>query len=231
MENNKRLTPEDFLYMQDKVLEWNILFGNNPSNKGLISVYDGLVKEELDETLKAIKENNEPEIIDGLCDLMYVAGFRWLLEDVELDNLFLQNLHEGGHTSNDVLEALDDMVNGRKYIYSGYTLQTLVVKLLHLVSEKYNILEVFNRVTESNFSKAISKEDVILGKIDLGDCIASVENERRYEEVYSEPCGEYYIIKAKVDKKENKTYPTGKVVKGFWYKSVEDLGGLGEFIY
>jgi len=228
---NKKLTPEDFIYMQGKVLEWNILFGNDPSNKELISVYDGLVKEELNETLKAFEEVNEPEIIDGLCDLMYVAGFRWLLEDVELDDLFLQNLHKGYHTVNDVLEVLDDMVNGRKYIYSGYTLQTLVVKLLYLGSEKYNILEAFNRVTESNFSKAISKEDVILGKIDLGDCIESVENERRYEEVYFESCGEYYIIKAKVDKHEDKVYPTGKVCKGDWYKSVEDLGGLGEFIY
>ena len=228
MENNKRLTPEDFLYMESKVLEWNTLFGNDPSNKELISVYDGLVKEELNETLKAFEEGNEPEIIDGLCDLMYVAGFRWMLEGEEMDNTFLQDVYH--NTYNYV--GLEDSLHCLEETWEDpFCLQTELIILLSGLSNKYNTLESFNRVTDSNFSKAISKKDVDSGKINLDVCIESVYNGGRYDEIYYEESNDYFIIKAKVDKHEDKVYPTGKVCKGGWYKSVEDLGGLEEFIY
>lgn len=233
MKNSKRLTPEDFRYMESKVLEWNTLFGNSLEDDSLIEVYQGLVEEECKETFKALKENNVPEIIDGLCDLMYVAGFLWLLKREGLDTTFLNDVSKGGY---DFIGEIRSVItkNLSEIVVTttdSFALQTYVVSLLSEVSLSYNILEAFNRVSESNFSKAISKKDVDSGKIDLDECVESVYDGGRYDEVYYEPCGDYFIIKAKVDKEENKTYPTGKVCKGFWYKSVEDLGGLEEFIY
>ncbi len=211
--------------MEDKVLEWNVLFGNDLNNKNLIDTYINLCIEEGTEWVQAIKDQNHVEILDAICDSVF-TGF------------MLNRLQEGGGYGKWFeVEDLGFPVILEKFIEDLQTKQihsytTCLVAEVYQASQHYNILEAFNRVAESNFSKAISKLAVENGEISLQDCVTEVESAGRYEDVFVHETESRFLIKARKDLQEGKEYPDGKIVKGdSWYKSVEDLGGLEEFIY
>lgn len=218
----KLLSSKDFREFNAQVLGWNETFGNKVSNGSLIDTYKNLTLEELNETITAFKSNDHEEVIDGLCDVIY-TGFFW------------SNLN--GVTIGDVL-GLDDsplesisvtltnmkrsLLEGDVLCFMSYLKDTLVE-----LSSKYNFVEAFKRVTESNFSKAIPVEGSDIDKI-----IEDVYGEGRYSSIFKEQRGSFYILKARDDMKEGVKYPLGKIIKvNGLYKSVEELGGLKEFIY
>ncbi|WNO47328.1 hypothetical protein [Vibrio phage vB_VibM_10AMN] len=217
----KLLTIEDIKYFDKTVFEWNLLFGNDPENKDLIPVYVNLCLEEGSEGLTAKTLEEE---LDAITDSIYTGFFLNRLTNT----LDLQNKFTLGVVWDDVeWKHLMKQLEGK---HVDYYVNDLITKVLDL-SDKYNIVGAFNRVTESNFSKAISKEKVNSGEIIIADCIKEVYDTGRYTSVFAEETDTHFIIKAKFDTQENKEYPSGKIVKGSWYSSVEDLGGLSEFIY
>ncbi len=222
---SRKLTAEQFQYMEDKVIEFNYLIGNDPDNQDLIPTYKNLCLEEGREYLVADENDDHVERIDALVDSVF-TGFMLnrLQEGVGYHDWFSKCTYEVGastfHTAFSALEEGD---------IEGYT--TTLTIALYKESARYNIMAAFKRVCESNFSKAIPKEKVESGEIILADCIKEVYDSGRYEGVISEDLGSHYVIKALRDTKENLEYETGKIIKGSWYLSVEQLGGLEEFIY
>ncbi len=222
MTDNKRiLTAEDFTYMENEVLKWNKIAGNLPEDSSLINTYISLCIEEAKEGVKAEEEDDKVEHLDALCDSVF-TGF------------FLNALHKGVTfpIKNVTVETNDDGLDFEhmlselqdKYIF-GYMLA--LVDALGTLSNYYDLLGAFNRVLTSNMSKYIPMSQ----EVDLTAEIASVEGQGRYGDVFVQEIDGYYILRAKKDLLEGVEYKQGKIVKPSTFMSVEDLGGLEEFIY
>lgn len=228
----KVLTPEDIVYMDECVKEWNEVGGlsfdtSHENNSNFIETYTNLCKEEGQEAVEAIEEGDLSEELDALGDSVF-TGFAlnrlFTGTGFEEEYNWLQEIYSEINSYRDLewkylLEYLDNND------VHGYT-SNLLVKLF-IVSEKFDILGAFNRIKESNFSKFVH----VSGKIDLEEEFQKIEAEGRYGELFTERVGEYLVFKARKDLKEDKFYPQGKIIKPSSFKSVEDLGGLEEFVY
>lgn len=227
--SSKRLSVSDILRLESGVMEFNNVFGNNPSNKDLVEVYANLTIEEVKEGMLAEINNDDEEHIDALVDTVF-TGF------------YLNRLVEG-HPLYEEVSFLEELCTGE---YGEYTWEELISTLEHkeysnfvarfiykliVQSEKYDILGAFDRVFKSNMSKCICKNDVISGLVSLEAAIQEVQDAGRYDDLFWEETEEHFILKAKIDKQENKVYDSGKIVKiESLYSSVQDLGGLSEFV-
>ena len=233
---NKTLTLEDLLYFQKTVIEWNEIFGNSVTDKSLIEVYKSLTLEELlgkSELLDSAKSGNKEGVVDGLVDTIYTGFFWGVLNKFTIDaedNWFRDGSWCKGindttfNTSIEYwVESLVESVN-RDDVFGFQTNFTILLYICYL---DYDLVGAFNRITESNYSKALSKDNK---GYTLQECLDSVKEIGRYEDVFVEETNTHYIIKARIDTQENAEYPSGKVVKGVWYKGVESLGGMEEFI-
>ncbi len=223
---SRKLTAEQFQYMEDKVIEFNYLIGNDPDNQDLISTYNNLCLEEGREYLVADENDDHVERIDALVDSVFTGFMLNRLESASEYGDWFNLVTDGTERRVTFQDAFDDLTPEGSY---GYTTNLPVVLLEE--SKRYDLFGAFKRVSESNFSKAIPKEKVESGEIVIADCIKEVYDSGRYEGVTSEDLGSHYVIKALRDTKENLEYETGKIIKGSWYLSVEQLGGLEEFIY
>ena len=67
--------------------------------------------------------------------------------------------------------------------------------------------------------------------VDVAEEIDYITSQGRYADVFVEKSGDYLIFKAKRDLQEGNFFEKGKIVKWSGFRSVEDLGGLEEFIY
>lgn len=228
----KTLTLEDLLYFQKTVIEWNELFGNSVANKDLIEVYRKLSKEELlgeGELVDSYEKGVEEGIIDGLIDSIY-TGFYWCSlkgYTIKEDDVWFSEGQWNSPCNHIETEALLHILSNCLKEDKPFDFQTYFVSLLYELSDKYDIPAAFNRITESNYSKALSKDNT---EYTLQECLGSVKSIGRYEDIFVEETSTHYIIKARVDTQEGVEYPTGKIVKGIWYLSTTDLGGLEEFI-
>lgn len=221
---DKMLTQEQLQYMEDRVLEWNVLFGNDPDNTKLIDTYVNLCIEEGTEWVNAVNAGDRVEELDAICDSVFTGFMLNHLQNGKYGSWFeVEDLDYAGVKVEVLMYSLED---GEIYPYT-----THLVGNIYQSSKTFNVFEAFKRVAESNFSKAISKLAVENGEISLQDCISEVESAGRYEDVFTFETDTHFLIKARKDVKEGKDYPEGKIVKGSWYFSVEDLGGLEEFIY
>lgn len=225
------LTFKDMLYFQEEVIKWNALFGNSVEDQSLIPTYKNLAVEELlgkGELLDSLDAKDHEGICDGLVDFIFTAGF-WLnlqgMYVTEKDKWFYnQDFNESTDGNFEEIVSLFADLLLEDYTFS---LQTNLAVVLYLAADKYDIVGAFNRILESNTSKAVSKSSGICPH----DCCYEVVTAGRYTEVFFEDKGDFYLIKAHKDLQEGTDYPQGKIVKGSWYHSVEELGGLGEFIY
>lgn len=228
---NKTLTLEDLLYFQETVIAWNKMFGNSVTDTSLIDVYKSLTEEELlgdGELLDSFNKKDDEGVIDGLVDGVFVS-FMWCsLKGLTIkdDDVWFTEGNWNSPLNKIESGAVLRVLKGCLEENAPFDFQTYFVSLLSEMSCKYDLVGAFNRITESNYSKALSKQS----ELTVDECIQSVYDVGRYEDVFYEETDTHYIIKARIDTQEGKEYPSGKVVKGVWYKSVEDLGGLKEFI-
>lgn len=227
----KKLTVEDILYFEDEVIKWNALFGNDVNDKSLIPTYHSLSKEEWFGKGEYLDSYNSGDIegrLDGLIDSIFV-GFYWAaLEGFSLqkEKTFLSDLVVG-KAIDDTTEDLVILV-GESLIYSQiYDYQTYLLCLLYKEQQHFDIRSGFDRVLRSNYSKAAHVND----GLNVQEEIASIEAQGRYGDVFAQYVGDHIIFRAKKDLQEGVVYEKGKVVKPHTFKSVEDLGGLKEFIY
>lgn len=220
---------DDIIAFQDKVLEWNNLFGNSVTNKDLIEDYRNYTLEEVggkNELVYSAIKGDEEGVLDAICDVIY-TGFMYLAlngKQFSQDAAFA-----------DISSSMSDMSAGvamklalEKKDVDKF--QLYLINYLNYAKSKFYIKKAFSRVTESNFSKAFVLKDGETSH-DLYKYKEAVEKAGRYQDIFFEYHDGRYIAKAKTDLRENKTYSAGKIVKSdYWFKSVEALGGLKEFI-
>lgn len=229
----KVLTPEDIYYMQSEVIKWNETFSNSPTDKNLIPTYENLVREEWGGKGEYYESYLAGDLVgraDGIADLIFTGMMLGSLTSVgyqEVDYPWLKNvttrddilLKDEVESLNNVIRQVADNLCDKVSAHLPY--------LLAAESKSMDVRKVFDRVRESNYTKAIH----ISAAVDIQSEIERIESEGRYAEVFAEINGEWVILRAGVDVKEGVKFEKGKIVKPSSYKSPEDLGGLDEFIY
>jgi hypothetical protein len=212
--------------MEDKVIQWNIIAGNDPDDKSLIETYKNLCIEEMKELIRA---KSDEDIMDACLDLIYVGFFLNRLYEgknlKEKDNMWINSLAlrdgQGEVTLEDNINSLWDLKEGK---YNAFT-SDFITYLFDYYQYKFNIVDGFNVVTKSNYSKYSTHD------LDLDREVEYIKSQGRYDDIFYEKVGDYVVFRATHDSKENKHYPKGKIMKPSTFISVEDLGGLSEFIY
>lgn len=219
-----KLTVEDFLYFEKKVQEFNELLGNSLEDKSLIPTYQGLTEEEFRELEVAIEVGDEVEELDAIIDLIFVNFYNFNLNEHFLAESKEWFIKEMTNTHNP--RTLAAVKNMKDYIKDYYSVNTGLFLYILGNQHRFDIRGAFDRVLESNMSKAI-KDD---GHVLVQKYIKEVEEKGRYKGVDYRKVKGYYVITALEDTLENKVYETPKIVKGSWTKTPDDLGGLEEFI-
>jgi len=232
----KKLTVEDLLYFQEEVIKWNENFGNPVSDKSLINTYINLSKEEFNgegEYLDSYNKRDMEGRLDGLVDSIF-TGFMWMaLGDDSITGLepWLNHLIAGKGVSTlvtpDIMTTIDNIVNKLEIEYlNGYK-----VNLLDLIIREqlnFDIRGGFDLVLKSNYSKSIP----VAHSDKVEKELIAIENKGRYADLFSEVNGGCIILRAHKDLEEGTYFPKGKIVKApNFFLSVEDLGGLSQFVY
>lgn len=228
----KKLTPEDIYYMQDKVVEWNKTFSNLVSDRSLIKPYMNLVKEEWGgqgEYYQSFLADDSVGRADGIADLIFTGFMLGSLAGTDytaIDDTWITMV-----CKDKTYTLMDEVASLQKRFAQGditaYSISAHLIPLLSVESKYMDVRGVFDRVLASNLTKAIH----ISENVDIDAEIARIEGEGRYAEVFAEANGDYIVLRAHRDLKEGTYFEKGKIVKGSWFLSVEDLGGLSEFIY
>ena len=222
----KKLTVEDIYYMQDAVVKWNETFSNMADDKSLIPTYENLVREEWggeNEYYNSYLAGDLVGRLDGIADLIFTGFMLGALTGkgyTEDDDLWLNRVLSDDHDLELEVYQTQVVIGGK----SSANLSTQLVFLLAAESKYMDIRGGFDRVLESNYSKAIPSGS----GIDVNLEIARIESEGRYGGVYVEPSGDFLVLRAKYDLKEGAEFPKGKIIKSSLFKEPCDLG---EFIY
>lgn len=228
----KVLTPEDIYYMQSEVIKWNEVFANSPTDKSLIPTYENLVREEWGGKGEYYESYLAGDLVgraDGICDLVFTGMMLAALNEchyTENDRRWLEIVCSKPEVDlNDEVRNTHSWINEGAFMYNK--LAASLPYLLRAESEYMDIRGAFDRVLESNYSKAIH----ISANVDIEAEIALVESQGRYAEVFAEINGKWIILRAHQDLQEGKYFEKGKIAKSSLFKDVKDLGGLDEFIY
>lgn len=228
----KVLTPEDIYYMQSEVIKWNEVFSNSPTDKSLIPTYENLVREEWGGKGEYYESYLAGDLVgraDGVCDLIFTGMMLATLNNhhyIEKDKGWLEYVLSRSNVDLDEeIQEIGLWINDAASIHSKISAH--LPHLLRAESEYMDIRAAFDRVLESNYSKAIH----ISTNIDIEAEIARIEAQGRYAEVFAEVNGEWIILRAHRDLQEGKYFEKGKIVKSSLFKDVKDLGGLDEFVY
>lgn len=218
-----KLTAEDIFYMEDKVIRWNIIAGNDPDDKSLIETYKNLCIEEMNELISA---KSDEELLDAVLDLIYVGFFlNRLCEGVSLKDKYRVWIESLSKSNNRFKPYPLDMIDYLTYNDFDEFVGDFIYYLFYYYQNKFNIVDGFNVVTKSNYSKYSTHD------LDLDREVEYIKSQGRYDDIFYEKVGDYVVFRATYDSKENKHYPKGKIMKPSTFLSVEDLGGLSEFIY
>ncbi|AGH32258.1 nucleotide pyrophosphohydrolase [Vibrio phage 11895-B1] len=223
-----KLTYNDLLTFENTVVKWNKIFGNNPDDVSLIPTYRDLTSEEFEELVEGIETNNHEETLDAIADIIYTS-FMWAVLQgkgiaTSADEAYYVNMWENmsiGTSLELCLERMSEALGEN----DSFKFKTYFDMVLFKLSDNYDIVSAFNRVTESNFSKSCDQS------VDDGKEIEYILDEGRYVGIYTEESNGRVIFKAEYDVKNDVKYPKGKIVKPSTYRSPEDLGGLECFIY
>lgn len=228
----KVLTPEDIYYMQSEVIKWNEVFNNLSTDKSLILTYENLVREEWGGKGEYHESYLAGDLVgraDGICDLVFTGMMLAALNNchyTENDRRWLEIVCSKPEVDlNDEVRNIHSWINERAFMHNK--LAAHIPYLLRAESNYMDIRAAFDRVLESNYSKAIHMP----AKVDIAEEIARIEAQGRYADVFTDINGEWIILRAHRDLQEGKYFEKGKIAKGSWFLSVEALGGLGEFIY
>lgn len=228
----KILTPDDVYYMQSEVTKWNEVFGNSLTDKSLIPTYENLVREEWGGKGEYYESYLAGDLVgraDGICDLIFTGMMLATLNNchyTKKDKGWLEYVLSRSNVDLDEeIQEIGLWINDAASIHSKISAH--LPHLLRAESEYMDIRGAFDRVLESNYSKAIS----VPTKVDISEEIIRIEAQGRYADVSVDINSEWVILRAHRDLQEGKYFERGKVAKSSLFKDVKDLGGLDEFIY
>lgn len=225
----KELEFFDVLYFQKKVIEFNKVLGINSHDKQYADLYKSLSYEECfgtGELVESVEKGDMVGIADGLADSIFTV-FQWaFLEGCEitsLDELYFYKVVKKPHDKDISLLNFKDAILRE----SAFEAQSCLLHLLEAYSEDMDVVAVFNRVLESNMSKAVHKSK----DIDIVSEVKYIEKQGRYGNVICVESGDYFLFKAGSDIREGTKFSKPKLIKSRQFLDVDDLGGLQCFIY
>lgn len=228
----KILTPDDVYYMQSEVTKWNEVFRNSLTDKSLIPTYENLVREEWGGKGEYYESYLAGDLVgraDGICDLIFTGMMLATLNNchyTKKDKDWLEYVLSRSNVDLDEeIQEIGLWINDAASTHSKISAH--LPHLLRAESEYMDIRGAFDRVLESNYSKAIS----VPTKVDISEEIIRIEAQGRYADVSVDINSEWVILRAHRDLQEGKYFERGKVAKSSLFKDVKDLGGLDEFIY
>ena len=220
----RELTAQDVLYMQDEVIRFNKMMGNEVTDIDLSPSYYNFTKEELfgeDELLDSYRKKDLEGILDGAIDLFFTCGY-WanLHGHILEDNVWLKTISTEANMQKvrDILEDLEQSVISGYSFYS----QTNLLHLLHNETFQglFDVLGAFKEVMSSNMSKYVVK-----GSVDIEEESNYITSQGRYEDisvVEVESSGITYLaFKALRDNKNDVTFNTPKLIKTRLFKEPE----------
>ena len=222
------LTFADVLEMQRKVVQWNKLFGINPTDKEYIPLYKSLSDEEFfgdSEFLESWNKKCEEGQLDGAADLSFTT-FQWAVLDDNCIDPADECWFEGIGADSDITPYIEGL---GKELERGdsFASQTELLHILKRLSTKYNVKAAFDRVCESNYSKAVHKDK----NVDIRAEIDYITSKGRYADITAEESGDYIIFKAGMDVESGVVFDKKKVIKSRQFVDIPELGGLLEFKY
>ena len=230
----KVLTGADILYMQEQVIKFNEIAGNNVKDKSLIPLYKSLTEEELlgeDELIDSWNKGDMVGVLDGLIDSVFVS-FYWTV--LNGDGFNKNSADKWYETAIDEVDtySTEELLSSLKYELTSdnpFGYQTNFMILLYKLSEKFDIVSAFDIINESNLSKFVdSKKEGGVDQQDLDLELKYIESQGRYGGVNYHKVGDYYVFTAKEDVKNDVVFTKSKIVKPSSFKEVE---GLERFIY
>ena len=164
--------------MYDMVGEFHDAFGmtrdcDMEETDGLLDFRHSLVMEELTETIEAYNKNDQIEIADGLCDILYVcfgATHHYGMYSVSIfDSKRIVNITQGqrnGVTTYHTLRELRQTLTGTQDSVRHF--MNVVNQLVDHIynqhirdNDPYNVFHNFLRVHESNMSKLCTTQDEV----------------------------------------------------------------------
>lgn len=222
------MTIDDFRQAISSVCDWNLVCGNDftKPTDALISTYQGLSEEEAQEFVDAILSLDYGEMVDAICDMMFVVGFGAVLQGLVID------------TIEPVIGTYLDLIKAIK----AKDLKTALQVLAYIVTSgeplvetrKVDYVGAFARVLESNFSKFIPVDSISDDEL-KAEC-AKIESKGDYSgikyEMRGDDVNQVYVLLASTDERCDppRHFKSPKIVKGSSFVSVEELGGLDEFV-
>lgn len=195
------LEKKSLIPLYKDVLSWNKVAGNDIRNKNLISLYDGLVHEELNEIFDSILNNDEVEFLDGLIDSLVVGSYLYaLIYDDNFDN------HENSQSIvniKSVIEKIKIIDIDKSISKEASVILHYLENVAYTISDEIDIVGAFKEVMSSNWSKF-----PLVDSVNPENEVINIQKDKRYPEV------SYSIV---IDDHGNSRYvfrtPKGKVVK------------------
>lgn len=225
----QQLTFKHVLGMFNTVVSWNACAGNLPEDKTLTEVYRQLTLAEYEgkgEFLEGFQTHNNEMILDGIGDLTYTSFF-WAATEGMCESK-LKDLYEiaegcvtfGEATLHGTVELL------KFYLESdyghGFVKELLVIMLLF--QKEYNLVESFEAISESNFSKFPKVEDVEDPEKEL----EIILDKGRYVGLDYKEFEGRYIFTAMQDLQDDVRFDKPKIIKSGQFQEPEDLT---QFVY
>lgn len=233
-----------------KVAEFNVVFDcpqishiefNHPSQEKVLTYRCDLIREEgVEEFGKALNEKNRIEMIDAICDSLYVLyGAAWTMQ-IDVDYHFKYFFDSDLNTSNfntiqtmyiiedNTYEILNSLftkfqnceIEFRNVMLSGNCefdkVVTLLIKMIEITYKmghqlNFNVDKAFNLVHESNMSKVCKTEEEAQKTV--------YKYKKDYENGVSPYNSPYYYNKEQYYVVKNES--SGKVLKSINYNSVD----------
>ena len=214
----KKLTPEDFIFMEKEIVKFNKLMGNCVTDEHLIPTYQNLsVEEVVKELLPAHNVDDKIEILDALIDGAFVVFYWALLNSSQntLENneswlreyICIDNIEEPENIKDILMEMAKDINRG-----SSFDVQTHLCVLLSYYQTQYDIMGAYREVLRSNLSKFVPAESV-----DIDEEVTYIESVGRYIEITVEEIetedGVLLAFKACKDLQNNVIFKKPKLIK------------------
>lgn len=211
-ENNEDLAKAiQELYINTRKV--NSIAGNAKLCKERIPNQIELVKAELKETNKALKDNDLVDLVDGCADLLVTLSE--LLCLIDGNDALIKNspkyLNAGSRNVAQLIGDINYEVDEGNWIDALGATEDLAAQL------NADMVHNLGSVGNSNLSKFVKVTDLDDSEHTEFSIIEDIEDQGRYTDVYTEvntyEGEEYLVFKTKYDQENNEKYPKGKFIK------------------
>ncbi len=168
-------------------IEWNRIGSENGEldlSDQKLELQHRCLLEEVQELRDAIDDRDKVEVVDALCDILFVASYGVFLLGQTDDNGIDHDLVDNKFELEDLYKQLYWLCNDKKY----FTMVQLIQRVSVLFD--FNLKKSYKNVVESNYSKFPKVDD-----IDLHDELEWFNKESKYTDVVAVVVEGRYIFR------------------------------------